>query len=666
MSKRPIKADDLLRFVFVGDPQISPDGKQILFAKKIIDEKKKYNSQLFTVSREGKLRQWTSGDTSAGQGRWSPKGDKIAFIADRDKGGAQIHFIPTDGGEARKVTTLPEGAIGEMVWSPDGAHIAFAFRERSPQFTKKAAKKREEEGGATPPVEIDDICYRLDGDSTFGPDRYKIYLLDVASGKCHKLYSGDKVGSYSFDWSPNSSELIVAHSSKAHPLIGPAHDQLYRLKLSGKVEKLKGLPKGDKGSPKWSPDGKWIAYAGDVDETDPWGVRNVKIYLTTPDGGEPKCLTGDVDFCMAVGTLGDTKEAGFGVTMLWAPDSKGIYVQIGSHGESQLGYVPLTGGVNLLTEGSHCLTLGNISDAGDAIPATWTDPVTMPEVAILDLKKKPLRPHLLTDFNKEFHAEVAIIKPSEHWIPSTDGVKVHTWVLEPTGKGPHAGVLEVHGGPHGQYGWTFFHEMQLLAAQGYVVVYSNPRGSKGYGEAFCGAIKGDWGNKDWDDVQAVTAWMQDHPAIDKKRIGIMGGSYGGYMTNWAIGHSKVYKAAITDRCVSNLISMSGNSDFPLNQDGYFGGVPWSGLEEIAPLWRQSPIAYFDKVVAPTLVIHSEGDLRCNIEQSEQVFYALQMRGIPSRFVRYPKETSHGMSRTGPPDLRLHRLGEIVSWWKKYL
>jgi dipeptidyl aminopeptidase/acylaminoacyl peptidase len=208
--------------------------------------------------------------------------------------------------------------------------------------------------------------------------------------------------------------------------------------------------------------------------------------------------------------------------------------------------------------------------------------------------------------------------------------------------------------------------MQVFAAAGYAVVYSNPRGSKGYGEAFCGAIRGDWGNKDWDDIQAVTQWISAQPWADAERIGIMGGSYGGYMTNWAIGHSSAYRCAITDRCVSNMVSMAGNSDFPFNKDAYFRGVAWGNLDQISELWRQSPIAYFENVTTPTLVIHSAGDLRCNIEQSDQVFTALQMQGVPSRYVRYPGTTSHGMSRNGPPDLRIHRQREYLNWMAKWL
>jgi dipeptidyl aminopeptidase/acylaminoacyl peptidase len=247
--------------------------------------------------------------------------------------------------------------------------------------------------------------------------------------------------------------------------------------------------------------------------------------------------------------------------------------------------------------------------------------------------------------------------------------KVHAWVIKPVGyqtPNRYPAVLEIHGGPHAQYGWAYFHEMQLLAAEGYLVVFSNPRGSKGYGEAHCAAIKGDWGRLDWQDIETVTRWMQSRPDVHPGQIGVMGGSYGGYMTNWAIGHSDAYRAAITDRCVSNFISMAGNSDFPFNKDGYFQGVFYGDHKDIESLWRQSPIAYFKGVKTPTLVIHSEGDLRCNVEQGEQVFSALQEQEVPSRFVRYPASTSHGMSRSGPPDLRLHRLGEILAWWERYL
>jgi dipeptidyl aminopeptidase/acylaminoacyl peptidase len=671
MPKRPIRAEDLLRIVVVGDPQISPDGSRVLFAHKTINDKNKTITNLFTVDAEGNLMQWTQGEQGASSGRWSPDGRRIAFVSKREGPTAQIHLLSTTGGEAKKLTKLPEGSIGGFKWSPDGTKIAFTFREQLPTQTEKAKKERAEKGLSEPPIEIDDIWYRLDGDGTFANQRYKIYVVDTETGEHRELYADCSSGNYSFDWSPNSQELAVIHTANKRPFSDPPNDQIWRVDLSGQASKLEGLPKGEKSEPRWSPDGRWIAYAGDVDENDPWGTRNTKIYLVAAGGGEAKDLTGHLDYDMAVATLSDTKEGGYAAVMEWKPDGSGLFVQVGHHGETQLGFVSVDGGVELLTEGQHHLGVGNVSHDGRRIAATRGHATMLPEVAIIEpeLGTGRMVAKILTALNKGFHDEIALSEPEEHWLESTDGVKVHTWVLKPAGyMAPrrYPAVLEIHGGPHTQYGWAFFHEMQLLAAEGYVVVYSNPRGSKGYGEAFCGAIRGDWGNKDWDDIQTVTRFMQQQSYIHPGQMAVMGGSYGGFMTNWVIGHTDEYRCAITDRCVSNMVSMAGNSDFPFNKNGYFKGVAWGSHEEIKELWKQSPIAYFENVKTPTLIIHSIGDLRCNIEQSEQVFTALQQQGIESRFVRYPESTSHGMSRNGPPDLRLHRLREITNWLGKFL
>jgi dipeptidyl aminopeptidase/acylaminoacyl peptidase len=336
---------------------------------------------------------------------------------------------------------------------------------------------------------------------------------------------------------------------------------------------------------------------------------------------------------------------------------------IGTKGETHFATISLDGGIELHTEGKH-LFAGN-SVHGGSVVGVLSTPTMVPELAVVeDLASGTIR--TLTSFNSGWHSAVDVRPAEEIWLDTPDNTKLHGWVIKPAGEGPWPAVLEVHGGPHAQYGWAFFHEFQVLAAQGYVVVYTNPRGSTGYGEAHTKAIQGDWGTADWVDIQTATAWMKSQSFIDSTRMGVMGGSYGGYMTNWVIGHTKEYKAAITDRCVSNFVSMAGNSDFPMNKDGYFKGNAWGDLNDIKELWRQSPISFFKDVTTPTLVIHSAGDLRCNIEQGEQVYSALQQNGVPTRFVRYPASTSHGMSRSGPADLRQHRLNEIVSWWKRFL
>ncbi len=412
MPKRPIRKEDLLRFVFVGDPQISPDGDRVLFSHKTINDKNKYITNLFTVTREGKVAQWTQGDSGAGHGRWSPDGAQIAFISSREDKLSQLYVLPTTGGEARKLTTLPEGSIGEAKWSPDGKRIAITFREQIPSHAKEAEKERQEKGLSTPPIEITSAWYRLDGDGYFADQRYKLYAVDVATGEHKLLYEDDVLGDYDFDWSPDSQEIAVIHNATKKPWVDPPNKQIYRLNMEGQSWRLEGLPKGEKALPRWSPDGKWIAYIGDVDESDPWGTRNLRVYLVAAGGGEAKCLTEGSDFDMGVGTLGDTKEASSG-GFDWAPDGKGLLLQIGWHGEQQLGYLPIDGEIELLTEGRHVISIGNISRDGSRIAALVGNATTLQEVAVIEreLASGHWAPSILTDFNHAFHEEVELSSP---------------------------------------------------------------------------------------------------------------------------------------------------------------------------------------------------------------------------------------------------------------
>lgn len=666
MPKRSVTADDLLKLTYVGDPQISPDGHQILFSRKTINDRNAYVTQLWSVDLDGNTKAWTQGEAGAGHGRWSHDGKQIAFISGREGKKPQIFLIPTGGGEARKLTDLPEGSIGEFRWSPDGKWIAFTFRETDPNWTEAARKERETKHLSTPPRVISTEWYRLDGDGYFLDQRHAIYLVDTATGEHRKLYDGDRLGWYSFDWSPDSRELAIIHSVAARPMFDAANDGIFRVDLDGVVWRLEGIAGGSKEGVRWSPDGKWLAYLGNTAD-EGWGVLNNKLYVVAADGNGGRCLTDDDDYCLSVSAISDTREVSSDGVIEWSPDSQAIYVSVGWHGEVQLGYVPLDkGGVELLTQGHHALQIGNLSRDGERVGCIFGTATKPNEVAVYELSAHPEAPRVLSTFNRAWLEEVKLSEPEELWLETPDGTQVHAWVMMPVdylAPRRYPAVLEVHGGPHTQYGWTFFHEFQMLAAEGYVVVYSNPRGSKGYGEGHTMAIKGDWGNKDWQDIETVMRWMQHQPYIHPGQMGIMGGSYGGYMTNWAIGHTTAFAAAITDRCVSNLVSFAGNHDFIQTEDRYWAGVFFDNVET---LWKNSPIASFRNVKTPTLIIHSEGDLRCNIEQSEQVHAALWHQGVECRFVRYPTNTSHGMSRSGPPDLRLHRLGEITAWWSRHL
>ncbi len=668
---------DLDRFVGVGDPQLSPDGERALFSVTRTNEKNARVSQLAEVALSGgEPRQLTSGEKGASGGRYLPDGSGILFVSSREGDRAQMYLLPSSGGEARRITDLPEGSLGEFRISPDGRRVAFTFRETHPDRTKAAAKAREEAGLSEPAWEVDDLWYRLDGDGYFGPQRYRLHTMELPAGEgfaqARLLSEASPHGEYAFDWAPDSRRLAVAHSARKDPFVETPNDQIWIYDSDGSSAMVPGLPAGEKSAVRWSPGGDLLAYAGDVDEADPWGTRNTKLY-TVPvagpqEGGEPQNLFAGTDYDLGATTLSDTKEASFGATFEWAPDGSGLYGQIGWSGATYVARIGVEGGVELLTPGGRFVGMGGLS--GGRAAAVLSDGTTVPEIGVVELATGEAR--ALTSYNAGLGIE--FVRPEPFVCTAEDGQPVHGWILLPPDLAPGAKApcaISVHGGPHAMYGDVFFHEFQTLAAAGYAVVISNPRGSKGYGEAFCAAIRGDWGNKDWLDVQAVTRWARSRAEIDPDRVAILGGSYGGYMTNWAIGHAAEaglppYRAAITDRCVSNLVSMAGNSDFPFNKDGYFRGVAYGDLEAIRELWRQSPISAFEGVTTPTLVIHSEGDLRCNVEQGEQVFTALRMQGVPTRFVRYPRSTSHGMSRSGPNDLRKHRLGEMLAWFGSHL
>ncbi len=668
-SKRSlVTPEDLHDLVFVSDPQISPDGSRILFTHKTIGERNAYETSLWMVpTRRGTPRPFTHGPRD-GRGRWSPDGSRIAFVSGRDKQIPQLHVIDADGGEARALTDLPQGSLASFQWSPDGRRISFLFREREQDWTREAVEQRKKDGLTPPPRVLHNTWYRLDGDGYFNAERFKLHLVDVETGEQRLLYDKDTIGWISYDWSPDSRTLAITSIRNRRGVLASWDDQILKIDAdSGAITHLSDVPRGPKAAIRWSPDGRHLAWAGREGTDGSYSTENLELWTCTASGRKARSLTADTDWCLMACALSDTADVSFEPNLQWSADSKRLLVAIGWHGQSHVASIPLTGkGRKMLTEGRSVITPGNCSDDGRMIAMMVDDPTAPPEIHVGRLGATRITPRRLTSFNDEWLATHHVRKPSVKWVRSTDGTRVQTWVMTPvnyrTGR-RYPAVLEIHGGPHAQYGECFFHEFQVLASAGYVVIYSNPRGSKGYGRDHTAAIRGSWGGKDWEDIRSVKEFMQGHAAINPKRMGVMGGSYGGYMTLWAIGHTTDFAGAITDRCVSNMVSMGGNSDFVYKPDGYWPGAFWDCPEQ---MWESSPIRTMGRVKTPTMIIHSEGDLRGNVEQADQVFAALQIRNIPSVYIRYPRETSHGMSRNGPPDMRLHRLHQILDWWKTYL
>jgi dipeptidyl aminopeptidase/acylaminoacyl peptidase len=668
--RRRVTADDLLRFHLVADPQIAPDGSAIVFVRKHID-RNEYVSNLWIVGAgRGEPRQFTGGGRDS-RPRWSPDGRRLAFIGGRDRHRPQVHVIPAPGaggGEAAALTSFPPGSIKCCRWSPDGKLIAVSFREDDPAWSEEAKKAREAKNLSPPPRVIDDWWYRLDGDGYFETRRHRLYLVDAATGEHRLAFARDTLGGFSFDFSPDGRELAIAANSARRALVEPWKEEILRLEVAtGKLTRVPDLPVGPKSAVAWSPDGRHLAYASRIGKDGAYSAENLELFVCDARRGGARSLTAGADVCLLAATLSDMAEASFAASFAWHPDSRRLLACIGRRGERHIASVPLRGSkLSFLTRGPRQHDLGNLSADGKLAALTVASATRLAEVHVGVVGRRSLRMRRRSDCNGPILSELEISEPQSHWVRSTGGARVQVWSMRPPGlrRGRRVpAVLEVHGGPHAQYGLSFFHEFQLLAARGYAVFFSNPRGSKGYGQKHCEAIRGKWGEADWDDIQAVTDFLARLPFVDRKRLGIMGGSYGGYMTNWAVSHTDAFRAAITDRCVSNLVSMFGTTDLPEEPDRYWEGNAWDRPEE---LWRQSPLKYFGSVRTPVLIIHSEGDLRCSIEQAEQVFTALKLRRVPVRLVRYPASTSHGLSRNGPPDLRLHRLEQILAWWKKHL
>jgi dipeptidyl aminopeptidase/acylaminoacyl peptidase len=667
VKTRPITARDLLRFQFLSDPRLSPDGRAVVFVNKQVGEKNEYRTNLWLAdTRGGPPRQFTGGGRDS-QPRWSPDGRRIAFVGGREKARPQLYLIPAAGGEALPLTRLPEGSIGSFRWSPDGKLIALTFRARDPDWTEEAKKARQDKGLSDPPRVLDDWWYRLDGDGYFNAQRYHLHLVDATTGKHRLLYDRHVMGVTSFDFSPDSRRIAVISNRDPQAMAHPWKDQILRIDLAdGNAVRIPHLPEGPKDQVRWSPDGKRLAWAGCIGQVSLSDTGNVELFVGDAEKGGAKSLTGAEDYCLCTATLSDTSDASFDATLFWAPDSRRIWTNLGWHGEAHLASVGLDGGsVTFHTTGERLHALSDVSRNGKLMAMIVGSPTRLAEIHLGELVGKELRVRAITDLNGPVLRELELVAPEMQWVTGPDGARVQVWSMKPKlSAGERApAILEIHGGPHAQYGAGFFHEFQLLVAQGYAVFFANPRGSKGYGRDFCSAIRGNWGVADWQDIEAVTTFIKRRGYVDPKRLGVMGGSYGGYMVNWAVAHTDAFKAAITDRCVSNLVSMLGSSDLIDEPGIYWPGNSWDQPEE---LWRMSPLKDFGRVKTPMLIIHSEGDLRCNIEQAEQVFTALNLLGVPCRFVRYPASTSHGMSRIGPPDMRLHRLDQVLRWWKKHL
>lgn len=633
---------------WVSDPQVSPDGRHIAYVVKTADQqdKTKYQSRIWLVETTGgEPRQLTAGPKVDSSPRWSPDGSQLAFTSNRAEGN-QLFLICLAGGEARQLTKGKQS--GTAVWSPDGKQIAFTAKISSEQNVKPEEKSDVKV--------ITRLHYKQNGEG-FLDDRYsQVFVVDVASGEQRQLTNGDyDCGGLS--WSP-CSQFIAFSSNRTEDAEYNRKSQIWVAPAAGGELRQVTTGEGPCVSPSWSPDGQQIAYLSHNRE---YSVATLnKIHVIPAEGGEAKVLTGSFD--REVGNAcGSDMVGSADPGLVWAADGQSISF-LATDGARTKIYSVTTGCCQTVTQVSPEVdqVIYGMSWRGGIYGLAVTDPLLVGDIHVL--QNGQLR--RLTDHNQQLLAELSLTSPRQ-FSCACEGLTVEGWVMPPVGAKPdvlYPAVLEIHGGPHVAYGYTFMHEFHLLCAAGYAVVFCNPPGSQGYGQEFVAKTRLDWGGLDYRATMAALDHAISLGGIDASRLGITGGSYGGYLTNWAITQTNRFRAAVTARSTCNRYSQFGTSDVGFGNGEYeFPGNPWDNPDGYL---QRSPITYVRNVQTPVLLIHSEQDLRCPIEQGEQWYTALKWLRKEATFVRFPNE-NHELSRSGQPRHRTERLNHILDWFKKF-
>lgn len=675
-AKRALTAEDLFRIAIVSDPHVSPDDSRIAWVETRLDKAKDmYRASLWVARSDGSLsRQLTSGSSRDQHPRWSPDSRSIAFLSNRPpvlpavvteegdqavepespKPRDQVWTIRIDGGEAAQRSNHPNGA-SSPAWSPDGTSIAFVAADpvaKTDDFTAPSSI-----GPIADERVIHDISHRFDGRGFL--ENYKhLWIVSLEEGTARQLTSGD-ASDDAPAWSPDGGCIAFISNRSSDRRRSWNRTGVYIVKVADGAVTVASPEDAQFSTPAWSPDGGKLAFLGHLGTG---SATNDSVWTVAADGANLTNHTETTDISFGDSGMSDVHAGSHGGPR-WRDDGT-LLVLASESGQTQVYRIGTAAPkVEQVTSGAH--RIAGFAPLGDrliVIRGTIARPFE------LEFWQGNESGPAISHANDAFLEEVDLIDAMDLAVSSADGKKIQAWLIPPAGfdktaKAKHPLILQIHGGPHSMYGYAMFHEMQLMAARGYAVLFSNPRGSAGYGQEFTACTKGIWGKADLPDILAAVDAASALPWVDSDRLGITGGSYGGYLTNWTIGHDDRFKAAVTQRCVSNFYSFFGTSDigttFGVTE---FDGLPWSDAEK---LLRHSPISYVDKIDTPLLILHSEQDLRCPIEQAEQMFTSLKYLEKDVAFVRIPEE-GHELSRSGIPSRRLARLHHLVGWFDSKL
>lgn len=664
-NKRPITSADFKKIEVYSDPQFTPDGKAFTYVSTTVGEQDDYFSNLYYQKiGENVAKQWTFGNHKNSTLQVSPDGTQAIFQSNRS-GVPHIWLISTSGGEARQLTSFKNGAVNPA-WSKDGQHIIFsASLDPEEDVTEqkeqsKEERQKEQADKSKLPLKVNKLKYKSDAKGFHDEKKTQLVQYDLAAEKFVQLTGDDADHGYQ-DVSPDGKYVLFTANLKEDADYELGND-LYLLDRESKESKCLTGGSSEYYDARFSDDGRKIATFGH--DYSYHGATQTELFVFDTATGERSCLSEEWDMQLGDSMIGDTRLGASNAGPIWSKDGSRIFFIATDHGATGLYEATLEGELKVVYKNDNHVFGFSYDDASDSFILGISTPTNPCNYYLLDAARELSR---LTDANADFLEEVELSEPETLTYQAEDGTEIQGWLLRPYGfeegeKYPF--VLEIHGGPHAMYGQSFFHEMQLLAAKGYVVLYTNPRGSHGYGQEFVHAVVGHYGEGDYTDLMTgVDYVLENYDFIDEERMGVTGGSYGGYMTNWIVTKTNRFKAAVTQRSISNWMSFYGVSDIGFFFTKWEHGI--NLLEDPEKLWEISPLKYVENIETPLLILHGERDFRCPIEQAEQLFITMRHLRKEVEFVRFPG-ANHELSRSGNPDLRIARLDNITGWFDKYL
>jgi dipeptidyl aminopeptidase/acylaminoacyl peptidase len=710
-DKRNITEKDLFDFVWIGDAQVSPDGARVAFVRVTVNEKKEgYNTSIWMVPTAGNEapHRLTSGERDSAP-RWSPDGKYLCFTRTTEKEGKpeppQLFMLSMAGGDAFPFTSLPKGA-GDAKWSPDGKLILFASSSNPEDLEKQEKKKRKEEelkrlpaapASPSPAKEAnkkaaDDpakkaeaeaeresdvqvvtrAVYRSNNEGFLDFKRPQHFWVVTAPRNADEKVQPKQLTSGRFDednavWSKDSSQIYFTTLRNDEPYYDLQKTELYSIPANGgEPVKLTTIDMG-MDALALSPDGKQVAFTASVEQPvnsytqpDLWVLDLVK-------DAKPRNLTGNFDWDVGSSVFGDngSPRGGGGNVPIWTPDGKGIVENFAKEGQTNLGLFEVaSGAMTEITKGDHAITRFRAAPDTSKLVYHLSTPTRLGDLFWLDRVSGEARQ--LTRSNDELFGQLNLTEPEEIRYKSFDGKTIQAWLQKPPGFDPakkYPLILNIHGGPHAAYGFIFSHEFQWMAAKGYVVLYPNPRGSTSYGQEFGNVIQYNYPGDDYKDLMIGVDETIKRGFIDAKKLGVTGGSGGGLLTNWTVGHTDRFAAAVSQRDIASWTDWWYTADFTLFQPRWFKAPPFEDPEDFK---ARSPITYIKEVKTPMMFILGETDSRTPPGAGgEQMFRALKFRKIPTVMVKFPNET-HELSRAGQPWHRIERLQHLVGWFDRWL